>query len=43
MCSIDNALFNSYLPEDIVFDREGINNKMPDGAEFCMFSFKKIQ
>lgn len=43
MCSIDNALFNSYLPEDIVFDREGINNKMPDGAEFCMFSLKKIQ
>lgn len=37
MCSIDNAIFNSYLPEKITFHRSGINNRIADGAEFCSF------
>jgi hypothetical protein len=37
MCSIDNAIFNSYLPEKITFHRNGINNRMVDGASECIF------
>ncbi|QZY56129.1 L-2-amino-thiazoline-4-carboxylic acid hydrolase [Crassaminicella profunda] len=41
MCSIDNAIFNSYLPEKIIFHRNGINNRMVDGASECMFIMEK--
>ncbi len=41
MCSIDNAIFNSYLPEKITFHRNGINNRMVDGASACMFVMEK--
>ena len=37
MCSIDNAIFNSYLPEQICFHRNGLNNRIADGADFCSF------
>lgn len=37
MCSIDNAIFNSYLPEEITFHRSGIGNRMVDGADHCKF------
>lgn len=41
MCSIDNAIFNSYLPEKVTFHRNGINNRMVDGALECMFVMEK--
>lgn len=41
MCSIDNSIFNSYLPEKITFHRNGINNRMVDGASECMFVMEK--
>lgn len=41
MCSIDNAIFNSYLPEKITFHRNGINNRIVDGASECMFVIEK--
>jgi hypothetical protein len=41
MCSIDNAIFNSYLPEKIIFHRNGINNRIADGALECMFIIEK--
>lgn len=41
MCSIDNAIFNSYLPEKVTFHRNGINNRMVDGASECMFVMEK--
>ncbi len=41
MCSIDNAIFNSYLPEKITFHRNGIKNRMVDGASECMFVIEK--
>jgi predicted ArsR family transcriptional regulator len=41
MCSIDNAIFNSYLPEKITFHRNGMNNRMVDGADECMFIMEK--
>jgi hypothetical protein len=37
MCSIDNAIFNSYLPEKLVFHRNGLNKTMFHGNEFCEF------
>lgn len=32
MCSADNAIFNTYLPNEIVFER-GIGKTMPEGAK----------
>ncbi len=37
MCSIDNAIFNTYLPDKITFHRNGIHNTMPEGAIECTF------
>ena len=36
-CSIDNALFSSYLPDKVVFYRNGVNATMADGAKECSF------
>ncbi len=36
-CSIDNAIFSSYLPEKIVFHRNGIRNTIADGNGYCEF------
>jgi len=41
MCSIDNAIFNTYLPEKIIFHRNGLNNTMPSGAMKCRFVVEK--
>ncbi len=35
MCSIDNAIYNTYLPEKLIFQRNGLNNTIPDGNEYC--------
>ncbi len=37
MCSIDNVIFNSYLPEKLIFHRNGINKTMMQGNEYCEF------
>lgn len=37
MCSIDNAIFNSYLPEQVCFHRGGLDNRIIDGSESCSF------
>jgi len=37
MCAVDNAIFNSYLPERITFHRNGIGNRIADGADACFF------
>lgn len=37
MCAVDNAVFNVYLPEQIVFHRNGVGNRIVDGAPFCSF------
>lgn len=37
MCAVDNAVFNSYLPEEITFHRHGIGNRIVDGATACQF------
>ena len=35
MCAVDNAIFNTYLPEEVAFHRNGIGNRIPDGAPAC--------
>ena len=37
MCAVDNAIFNTYLPEKITFHRNGIGNRIVDGAPACHF------
>jgi len=37
MCSIDNAIFNSYLPEKVIFHRNGLNRTIPAGNGYCEF------
>lgn len=37
MCAVDNAIFNSYLPEEITFHRNGMGNRIVDGAAACHF------
>ena len=44
MCAVDNAIFNSYLPNEIIF-RRGAGRTMADGApecEFCIEYLKKV-
>jgi hypothetical protein len=37
ICAIDNAIFNTYLPEEILFHRNGIGHRIADHAPFCEF------
>jgi len=40
-CSIDNAIFSSYLPEKITFHRNGVNNTIAAGNKYCEFVIQK--
>ena len=37
ICQIDNAAFNSYLPDEVVFTRGGPGHRISDGAKHCDF------
>lgn len=37
VCQIDNASFNSYLPEEVRFHRGGPGHRISDGARECRF------
>lgn len=37
MCSVDNAIFNTYLPEKLTFHRNGINKTLVKGNKYCEF------
>lgn len=37
MCSIDNAIFNSYLPEEVTFHRNGLQKTFVSGHKYCEF------
>ncbi|HOP03384.1 MAG TPA: L-2-amino-thiazoline-4-carboxylic acid hydrolase [Tenuifilaceae bacterium] len=43
MCSVDNAIFNSYLPEKIVFHRNGINHTIAAGHKYCEFVIENME
>ena len=40
MCTVDNIVFNSYLPNNIVFKR-GVGATMADGAKYCEFDITR--
>lgn len=40
MCAADNAVFNTYLPNEIVFER-GVGETIADGAAECHFCIKR--
>lgn len=37
VCQIDNAMFNSYLPDEMSFDRGGTGRRIADGRSECNF------
>ena len=37
VCQVDNAAFNSYLPDKVVFSRGGPNHRIADGKKECNF------
>lgn len=37
VCQIDNAMFNSYLPDEMTFDRGGVGRRIADGKRECNF------
>jgi predicted ArsR family transcriptional regulator len=41
MCAVDNAIFNSYLPEEVTFHRNGLGNRIADGASACHFVIER--
>ena len=43
VCQIDNAMFNSYLPDEMIFDRGGIGRRIADGKRECNFVWELRQ
>ncbi len=37
VCQIDNAMFNSYLPDEMTFDRGPLGGRISDGRHECNF------
>jgi len=42
ICQIDNAAFNSYLPDAVVFTRGGSGHRIADGAKACTFRWDLV-
>lgn len=43
VCQIDNAVFNSYLPEKMIFHRGGLNHRIADGNSECQFIWEVVE
>ena len=43
VCQIDNAMFNSYLPDEMTFDRGLLGGRISDGKLECNFVWKLHQ
>jgi hypothetical protein len=43
VCQIDNAMFNSYLPDEMTFDRGPSGGRIADGKHECNFVWKLRQ
>ncbi len=43
VCQIDNAMFNSYLPDEMIFHRGGIGRRIADGKRECNFVWELRQ
>ena len=42
ICQVDNAAFNSYLPDKVVFSRGGPGHRIADGKKECNFVWDVI-
>jgi len=42
ICQIDNAVFNSYMPERLIFHRGGVGKRIADGNECCHFVWEFV-
>ena len=42
ICQVDNAAFNSYLPDKVVFNRGGPNHRIADGKKECNFIWDAV-
>jgi hypothetical protein len=42
ICQIDNAAFNSYLPDQVLFSRGGPGRRIADGAPECRFVWERL-
>ncbi len=42
VCQIDNAAFNSYLPDKVVFNRGGPGHRIADGNKECRFVWEVV-
>jgi hypothetical protein len=43
VCQIDNAAFNSYLPDEVLFNRRGPGHRIADGAPECSFEWTRAE
>jgi len=43
ICQVDNAVFNSYLPEKMIFHRGGVNQRIADGNSECQFIWELVE
>lgn len=43
VCQIDNAMFNSYLPDEMTFDRGLLGGRIADGKRECNFVWELHQ
>lgn len=41
MCNVDNALYNIYCPDEVLFHRNGPGNTIFEGNEYCEFICEK--
>jgi len=41
-CAIDNGLYNTYLPNEIIFHRGGLGKTIASGAPFCQYIYEHI-
>lgn len=39
-CAIDNGVYNTYLPGEIVFHRGGVNRTIASGASYCQYIYE---
>jgi len=42
ICAVDNAIFNTYLPNEVVFHREA-GHTIAEGANDCQFVIEMVQ
>ena len=41
MCEIDNAIYNTYLTDEMTFHRGGVGKRIVDGAKTCRFILER--